>query len=110
MVRKFLYFVAFCIFVGVAGVVALRYYARDLTELAFVPKGEFEPQNPLAGNAYDDPAMWFSRPGIGANDPVRWLPAGLTEDGDALGAAVFFVHPTSYLAREHWNAPLDDTE
>ncbi|QGN54412.1 DUF3089 domain-containing protein [Novosphingobium sp. Gsoil 351] len=110
MVRKFLYFIVFCIVVGVAGVVALRYYARDLTELAFVPKVRFETQNPLAGNAYDDPAMWISRPGMSTSDPVRWLPAGLTEDGDALGAAVFFVHPTSYLAREHWNAPLADAE
>jgi hypothetical protein len=110
MVRKFLYFVAFCIFVGVAGVVALRYYARDLTELAFVPKGKFEAQNPLAGNAYDDPAMWLSRPGTGARDPARWLPAGLSQDGGAPDAAVFFVHPTSYIARDHWNAPLGDAD
>ena len=37
MVRKFLYFVAFVVMVGVAGVVALRYFARDLSELVFVP-------------------------------------------------------------------------
>lgn len=110
MVRKFLYFVAFCIAIGVAGVVALRYYARDLSEMAFVPKVGFEPQDPLAGNAYDDPAMWFSRPGIGTGDPVRWLPEGLSEDDDALAVPVFFIHPTSYLGRGHWNAPLDDTE
>ena len=110
MVRKFLYFVVFCIVVGVAAVVALRHYAPQLSEMAFVPKGKFEPQNPLAGNAYEDPAMWFSRPGIGTGDPVRWVPEALVEDADALGAAVFFIHPTSYLAREHWNAPLDDSE
>ena len=110
MVRKFLYFIVFCIVVGVAGVVALRYYARDLTEFAFVPRVGFEAQSPLAGNAYDDPAMWFSRPGMGTSDPVRWLPQGLTEAADTLNAAVFFVHPTSYLSRNHWNAPLDDAD
>ena len=110
MVRKFLYFIAFCTVVVLAGVLALRYYARDLTELAFVPKVKFEAQSPLAGNAYDDPAMWFSRPGIGTNDPVRWVPAGLVEDADALAAPVFFIHPTSYLGRDHWNAPLDDAD
>ena len=110
MVRKFLYFVVFCIVVGVAGVVALRHYAPQLSELAFVPKGKFEPQNPLAVNAYDDPARWFSRPGIGIGDPVRWVPEGLEEDADALTVPVFFIHPTSYLARERWNAPLDDSE
>ena len=28
----------------------------------------------------------------------------------AAPAAVFFIHPTSYLDRAHWNAPLDDAE
>ena len=110
MVRKFLYFIVVCIVVVLAGVLALRYYARDLTELAFVPKVRFEAQSPLAGNAYDDPAMWFSRPGMGTADPARWVPAGLSEDSEALKASVFFVHPTSYLARDHWNAPLDDQD
>ena len=110
MVRKFLYFIAFCTVVVLAGVLALRYYARDLTEFAFVPRVGFEAQSPLAGNAYEDPAMWFSRPGMGTSDPVRWVPAGLAEDADALTAPVFFIHPTSYLARDHWNAPLDDAD
>lgn len=115
MVRKFLYFIAFCTVVVLAGVVALRFYARDLTEFAFVPRVGFEAQRPLAGNSYDDPAMWFSRPGIGTGDPSRWVPAGLVEDADAptssgMAAPVFFIHPTSYLARDHWNAPLDDKD
>ena len=110
MVRKFRYFSVFCIVVGVAGVVALRYYARELSEFAFVPRVGFEAQSPLAGNAYDDPAMWFSRPGMGAGDPARWVPAGLTEDADSLNASVFFIHPTSYLARNHWNAALDNAD
>ena len=110
MVRKFLYFIVFCIVVVVAGLLALRYYARDLTEFAFVPRVGFEAQAPLAGNAYEDPAMWFSRPGMGTNDPVRWVPAGLTGDAETLNAAVFFIHPSSYLARDHWNAPLDDAD
>ena len=110
MVRKFLYFVVFCIVVGVAGVVALRYYARDLTELAFVPRVKFEAQSPLVGNAYDDPAMWLSRPGMSGGSPAHWLPQGLSESAEPPGSAVFFIHPTSYLSREHWNAPLDDRD
>ncbi len=110
MVRKFLYFIVVCIVVALAGVLALRYYARDLTELAFVPRVKFEAQNPLAGNAYDDSAMWFSRPGIGTGDPARWTPAGLEEDADARAEPVFFIHPTSFLGRDHWNARLDDTD
>ncbi|APG62801.1 hypothetical protein LPB140_08375 [Sphingorhabdus lutea] len=29
---------------------------------------------------------------------------------DIGNAAIFFIHPTSYLATDNWNAPLDDTE
>ena len=61
-----------------------------------------------APQAYEDPAMWLSRPDIGAADPSRWRPEGLAADTEPLPAAVFFVHPTSYLERARWNAPLDD--
>lgn len=110
MARKFLYVVAAFVVLLIAGAIVLRFWAEDLTEFAFVPTGDFTPQPTLAANVYEDPAMWISRPGLGAKDPARWLPQGLTEDGDALGAAVFFIHPTSYLAKAQWNAPLDDAE
>jgi hypothetical protein len=113
MVRKFLYIVAAIVVLLVAAVFVLRIWADDLTELAFVPTTGFVEQDPLAGNAYQDPAMWFSRPGPGApKDPARWRPAGvprLSTDAQAK-FAVFFVHPTSYLDRAHWNAALDDKE
>jgi len=113
MARKFLYFVAFCVVVAVAGAVALRYWSREFAEIAYVPSARFEPQSPLAGNAYDDPKMWFARPGVGKGDaaylPEGFDPAAAGETGP-LEAAVFFVHPTSYLERAKWNAPLDDAE
>ena len=112
MVRKFLYLVAFLIVVFVVGGVTMQYWKRELSEIAFVPKVAFETQNPLAGNAYEDPAMWISRPGIGTSDPSRWLPAGWKDEPSEVpaDAAVFFIHPTSYLAKDHWNAPLDDEQ
>lgn len=110
MARKFLYFIAAMVVLLLAVLAALRIWADDLTEMAFVPQGEFREQPPLAIRIYDQPAMWYARPGMGAKDPARWLPAGLVEDGDALAAAVFFIHPTSYLDREHWNAPLDHAD
>ena len=94
----------------------MQYWQRELSQIAFVPKGKFEPQDPLAGNAYEAPAMWFSRPGIGTGDPSRWLPAGWQDPATPgatpapADAAVFFIHPTSYLAKDHWNAPLDDVQ
>lgn len=131
--RKFLYTIVFLIVLAAAVLFALRLYADELTELALVPTDEFVRQDPLASNAYQDPAMWFSRPGMGAeNDPARWQPATrvLEDDSAPLATpspapaaaeqppaksapprfAVFFVHPTSYLERTSWNAPLDHEE
>ena len=110
MVRKFLYVVAAFVVLLIAGAIALRFWAEDLTEIAFVPTGSFSPQPALAASVYDDPAMWISRPGLGEKDPARWLPQGYKPGGKPLKAAVFFIHPTSYLAKAHWNAPLDDIE
>jgi hypothetical protein len=56
--------------------------------------------------------MWLSHPRFTeATDPARWQPQDApAPDPDAPEFAVFFVHPTSYLERTHWNAPLDDTQ
>jgi hypothetical protein len=113
MARKFLYFVAFLVVLAVAGAVALRYWSREFAEIAYVPSAKFEPQRPLAGNAYDDPKMWFARPGVGKGD-AAYLPEGFDPQAAGetgpLDVAVFFVHPTSYLERAKWNAALDDAE
>ena len=121
MARKFLYFVAGLVVLALAGAIVLAVWSKELTELAFVPSGEFVEPDPLASNAYQDPAMWLSRPGIGIDDPARWQPSVRGEEGRRLPSearpdaepadyAVFFVHPTSFLDRDAWNAPLDDAD
>lgn len=110
MVRKFLYIIAFFIVLFLGARLALQFYPLALTRLAFEPKIAFEAQQPLAGNAYDDPKMWLSRPGLGTADPARWVPDGAPAVPAPVKAAVFFVHPTSYFGRAHWNAPLDDSD
>lgn len=113
MARKFLYFIVFCVVLVIAVLLALRLWPTALSRLAFAPKGHFEAQAALSRNAYEDPAMWFARPGA-ANDPTRWQPPAAqgasapAAAGDVPPFAVFFVHPTSYLEHDHWNAPLDD--
>lgn len=114
MARKFLYFIAVCVVVVFVALAALRLWPAALSRLAFAPKGHFEAQAALADNAYANPAMWYARPGV-ANDPARWQPAWADGRTSELVTpvppfAVFFVHPTSYLDRTHWNAPLDDAQ
>ena len=116
MARKFLYFVAFCITLVIAGAILLALFPNQLTKLATVPSVAFTPVKPLEANAYEDPALWYSRPGIGLKDPARWQPAYANDRGllptpadpPAPRFAVFFVHPTSYLSRASWNAPLEN--
>lgn len=137
MARKFLYFIAIVVFLVVAGGIALTIWSKEATQLAFVPRGDFVEQPALQANAYADPAMWYSRPGMGAQDPARYVPTvsaapspespaaerSLSEaqgspaplSGDVRAHAVFFVHPTSYIepaigSDAPWNAPLTDRD
>jgi hypothetical protein len=113
MARKFLYFIVICVILVFAALVALRMFPTTLTRLAFMPKEHFVAQQRLAANAYADPRMWLARPGL-PDDPARWQPALASGASDSTQDvppfAVFFVHPTSYLGRDHWNASLDDKD
>lgn len=110
MARKFLYLIAILISLFIAARVSLGFWPEQLTRLTLTPTIAFEPQPALAGTIYADPAMWLSRPGKPGEDPARWLPDGFVQEGPPIDAAVFFIHPTTYLKRNHWNAPLDDSD
>ncbi len=108
LARKFLYVVAALIMFAVAGLFAYRLFGNQMMRMAFVPTSAFRAMPNLPGNAYGDPKMWIARPDKPGN-PGLWAPKGY-QAAAAPEAAVFFIHPTSYLARAHWNAPLDDQE
>lgn len=108
MARKFLYLVAAIIMLVIAGGFVIRIYERELTQLAFVPTTKFEEQKALATTIYDDPAMWFARGRSDAQNVTRWQPKGSPAIDIPGPAAIFFIHPTSYMEKTHWNAPLDD--
>ncbi len=108
MARKFLYFIAICIVLVLGAGLAWSQFSGKILQYASVPDVAFVKQDRLAANIYDDPAMWFARPGRRAS-VVNWLPPGIQPAGKG-DAAVFFIHPTSYLEKDHWNAPLDDSE
>ncbi len=110
MARKFLYVIAGIIVLVLLVLTALRLFGLQLSRIAFVPGEAFKDQPALAGRAYASLAMWIARPDI-VNNPAQWLPTGAPKnEAQPTNIAVFFVHPTSYLSNDHWNAPLDDTE
>ncbi|MGL5836888.1 MAG: DUF3089 domain-containing protein [Sphingorhabdus sp.] len=113
MARKFLYIVAALITLVIAGGFVFNIYQEELTDFAIgqlEPTVEFKKQEALATNIYDDPKMWFARGEQKANNPTLWQPVGAPATEVPGSAAIFFIHPTSFMARTHWNAPLDDQE
>lgn len=109
MARKFLYVIAFLIFLVVLAGIVWAVFSDRLIRMAFVPGAPFAEQAPAAANTYSAKSMWYARPDITAANPAEWRPKGMAAGPSTRGASVFFIHPTSYLTRAAWNAPLDDT-
>jgi hypothetical protein len=108
MARKFLYIVATLIVLVIIGAFSYRLFPDQIMRAAFTPTGEFKAQKAAAADAYADKSMWIARPDI-VDNPALWEP-NILETDNLPNHATFFIHPTSYLARAHWNAPLDDKE
>src|SRR5687768_13303227 len=106
--RRFLFLIFWLTLIVVGGAFAIFQFGdRALTQMA-TPKGHFEAPPPQTGPDYADIASWIARPGL-ADDPSNWLPEGLAPEGVAAKPAhAFFIHPTTYLERDRWNALLDD--
>ena len=68
------------------------------------PKGHFEAAEAGDGPDYSQVSNWVARPGM-TDDPALWLPDGMSPSPPG-NAAVFFIHPTTYLSNDRWNAPL----
>ncbi len=110
MARKFLYFIAGLIGLVLIAGIAWTLFGAQLMRAAMVPKEEFAAPAAVVTNAYDNKAMWIAQPDLPGN-PALWKPdTAILETTEKPNHAVFFIHPTSYLNRAHWNAPLDDKE
>ncbi len=111
MARKFLYVFAFLIFLVVLAGVVWAVFNDRLIRFAMVPPVAFSVPPTLAANRYDGAAMWHARPDVVANNPALWTPTGYKPAAlPPRPAAIFFVHPTSFLdpRPKSWNADLAD--
>lgn len=109
LARKFLYIVTALIVLAIAAAFAYRIWGAELIRMALVPTGSFRSGPPASAASYADARMWLARPDIAGN-PASWLPEGVAPPAQRPRAAVFFVHPTSFINRSRWNAPLDDAD
>jgi hypothetical protein len=108
LARKFLYAFAILIMLVVAGGFAFALFGAQLIRWSKIPSAPFEVQAPIHIAAYADPKMWIARPDRPGN-PALWTPEGY-KPAVAPEAAIFFIHPTSYINAAHWNGPIDDPE
>jgi hypothetical protein len=108
LARRFLYLIA--ALVGLVLVAAVIWtVAQDrLLRMAFVPSIAFEAMPDATAPDYRRMEAWLARPGM-ADDPTRWLPLGVRRSEQPGRAATFYVPPTTYLSRDRWNGPLDDS-
>lgn len=103
--RRFLTVVLVLTLLGVAAAFAIYQWGGRVLISEAVPKGHFQAVKAGSGPDYADPASWLAAPGI-PNDPSAWVPAGVDADPNG-NAAVFYIHPTTYLETDRWNAPLE---
>lgn len=108
MARKFLYVIVVLIVLVIAGAFTYRLYGNELLRWSLTPGAAFRDQPRVERSAYDGTRLWFARPGL-QNTPADWLPPGVARTTPGR-AAVFFIHPTSYINSANWNAPLDDAD
>ncbi|MCW3848457.1 DUF3089 domain-containing protein [Sphingomonas sp. LB-2] len=106
MARKFLYLVVVLIVIALATTFAFRFWGAELLRQALVPSVQVAALPPPG--SYARAEMWIARPDKPGN-PALWTPAGHSPAANP-EAAVFFIHPTSFLERTRWNAPLDNAE
>ncbi|HEY4070643.1 MAG TPA: DUF3089 domain-containing protein [Sphingomicrobium sp.] len=109
--RRFLIVIFVLTLMVVAGAFAIFQWGGNVLLQQATPKGHFEAAQAGGGPDYTRASSWIARPGL-PNDPALWLPEGVSQTKVG-NAAVFFIHPTTYLLDDRWNAPLEasgDTE
>lgn len=106
MARKFLYAVIVLIVLATAALFAYRIWGLQILRAAMVPTAAVATLPPPGDYSRAD--LWMARPDKPGN-PALWTPRGYAPAANP-PAAVFFIHPTSFLDRTRWNAPLDNAE
>ena len=69
------------------------------------PKGHYVAPKASDSPDYSKLENWVDRPGLTSSD-TAWMPDGMAPATGDKPAATFFIHPTTYLQTDRWNAPL----
>lgn len=112
--RRFLFVILILTLLAVAGAFAIFQFGQSVLVKSATPVGHYQAPPAARGPDYAKLDSWIARPDVftgtivrGVDDPSRdWPPSqGLNHKTNLVGAT-FYIHPTTYLARDRWNAPL----
>ena len=106
--RRFLIVITFLTLLVVAGAFAIFQFGGSVLRGQFTPQGHFSAPPPSSGPDYTNPDSSIARPDIPHN-AAEWLPDGVARSGTGR-AAIFYIHPTTYLKGDRWNGPLYEPE
>ncbi len=89
-------------------VVVLMLFREQLTAYYLNPGKPFAEYTPPPAPDYETPDAWAAKPGRA--DTADLSPPGMAPavSDDAARVDVFFIHPTTYLSSDAWNAAIDD--
>lgn len=92
------------------GVVALFLFRAEIVRFMVQPGEPFMAYTPPPAPDYTKPESWAALPG--RDDTADLVPPGMDRQPDDRAAQVdvFFIHPTTHLTGESWNAEINEPE
>lgn len=106
--RRFLFVVFILTLLAVAAAFAMFQWGGSVLRERFTPEGPYVAPPPSTGPDYGKPDSWVARPGIEPKqNPAQWRPSNWPPPTlRTRPARAFYIHPTTYLRGDRWNAPL----
>ena len=106
--RRFLLVLTIMTLIVVAGAFAIFQFGGSILRNQFTPQGHYTAPAAQSGPDYTKTDSWIARPNIPHN-AAGWLPQEVERSATGK-AAIFYIHPTTYLKGDRWNAPLYEAD
>src|SRR4249919_2708645 len=104
--RRFLGCIFILTLIVVGGAFAFYQWGGEALVKMATPVGHYRAPPAGSGPDYSKADTWLARPDLAGNR-AEWVPQRVVASRPDSQAATFYIHPTTYLERDRWNAPLD---